>query len=45
MLFRSPRQLHPHDPQVKYYLEDPNKDLPRYKPLFFRSELLLTKKH
>lgn len=40
-----PWQLHPHDPQVKYYLEDPNKDLPRYKPLFMRHELLLTKKH
>ena len=40
-----PWQLHPHDPQVKYYLEDPNKDLPRYKPLFMRHELLLAKKH
>jgi hypothetical protein len=40
-----PWQLRPHDPQVKYRLEDPDKELPRYKDrLFMRHELLLVKK-
>jgi hypothetical protein len=39
-----PWQLHPHDPQVKYKLADPDKELPRYKDLFMRHELLLVKK-
>lgn len=39
-----PWQLHPHDPQVKYKLADPDKELPRYKDLFMRHELALVKK-